>query len=88
MAYYNDKKQRQLNNRVSKMITEDLKVNSNPLIFAGFDESQQGQFDNFKGFKSNPVTDSYDVTELKYDERDDCHSYLVGGLEFRMRKVQ
>lgn len=49
------------------MITEDLKENSNPLIFGGHDESLPGSFDNFKGFKPNPVTESYSVTELKFD---------------------
>ena len=46
------------------MITEDLKVNANPLIFEGFDESIDGEFTNFRPFKANPVTNSYDILSV------------------------
>jgi len=55
-AWYTDTNKKAINNRVSLMITQDLKLNQNDLVFKGYDESLPGHISVNRGFESTDIT--------------------------------
>lgn len=60
------------------MVTEDLKINPNPFIYPGHDESKPGEYKCFKPIQTSIFSESFRVTDAKMED-DDYFVFLVEG---------